>query len=260
MLEARAIETKRVNERVRAATPAPPSQPLAHARGARAAARSILHLIDTGGPGGAETIYCELASRLDPTRWRSIAAVPEAGWLSDALRARGVTPRLVPTRGSFDVAFLRRLDDVVRTERVDLVHAHLLTSGVYGGLVGRFRRVPVVVTLHGGADFGQGVRARKLKMRLLGAFSTRVVVVSESLRRLAQAAGVGADRIDVVYNGIDTRHFAPGADRSLREALGIDDSVVLVGAVGNVRPPKDYPVLLRAAARLRGSGDRKSVV
>lgn len=102
MLEARAIETERVKERVRAEMSAAPSQPPAHARGSMAAPRSVLHLIDTGGPGGAETIYCELASGLDPARWRSIAAVPEAGWLSDALQARGVTPRLVPTRGSFE--------------------------------------------------------------------------------------------------------------------------------------------------------------
>lgn len=254
MIEARAIETERVKERVRAGIPAATSRRSSGGPpGTRAIPRSILHLIDTGGPGGAETIYCELASGLDPARWRSIAAVPEPGWLADTLRGRGVTPRLVPTRGSFDVGFLRQLDGVIRTERVDLVHAHLLTSGVYGGLVGCFRRVPVVVTLHGGADFGPSVRSGAAKMRLLSAFSTRVVVVSESLRRLVRAAGVGAGRIDVIHNGIDTRHFAPGTDGSLREVLGIDDSAVLLGAIGNVRPAKDYAVLLRTAARLRSS-------
>lgn len=254
MPEAGEVETEEVSDGVQAGIPAAASRRTSRGpSGTRSKPRSILHLIDTGGPGGAETIYCELASSLDPGRWRSIAAVPEQGWLWDALRGRGVTPRLVSTSGSFDVGFLRRLDDVIRTERVDLVHAHLLTSGVYGGLVGRLRRVPIVVTLHGGADFGPGVRSRAVKVRLLSAFSTKVVVVSESLRRLVRTAGVNAGRIDVIYNGIDTRRFAPGSDRSVREALGIDDSVVLVGAVGNVRPAKDYAVLLRAAARLRSS-------
>lgn len=110
-------------------------------------------------------------------------AVPEAGWLFNALRERGLEPRMLQTHGSFDIRFLRRLDDLLRKERVDLIHAHLLTSGVYGGLAGTLRRVPVICTLHGQAGFGSSVPSRKAKMRLLGAFSTKVVAVSESLRR-----------------------------------------------------------------------------
>lgn len=217
---------------------------------------TVLHLIDSYGPGGAETIYCDLVSGLDRERWRSIAAVPQAGWLFDSLCARGATPRVVPTTGSFDIRFLRRLDALLTAERVDLVHAHLVTSGLYGGLAGRLRGVPVICTLHGQTDFGPSVRWGTSKMRLLGKFATRIVAVSESLRRLALATGVEASRLEVIYNGIDTEMFAPGSVRSLRGELGIDDDEVLIGAVGNVRRSKDYAVLLKAAARLRSDSTR----
>ena len=49
---------------------------------------SVLHLIDTGGPGGAETILLNVVSGLDRQRWRSITAVPVRDWLAGALQSR----------------------------------------------------------------------------------------------------------------------------------------------------------------------------
>lgn len=46
------------------------------------------------------------------------------------------------------------------------------------------------------------------------------------------------------------RFFRPARDRSLRAELGLADHTVLIGAIGNVRKPKDYDVLLRAARTL----------
>ena len=43
---------------------------------------TILHTIETAGPGGAET-YSDLALRLDTARFRSIALLPREDWLSN---------------------------------------------------------------------------------------------------------------------------------------------------------------------------------
>jgi len=56
--------------------------------------------------------------------------------------------------------------------------------------------------------------------------------------------------MSVIHNGIDTAHFRPGTDTSLRRQLGIAEDELLIGAVGNVRISKAYDVLLRAAALL----------
>jgi hypothetical protein len=51
---------------------------------------TILHTIETAGPGGAETVVLDLASRVDPTRFRSIALIPREDWLSRNLKERGI--------------------------------------------------------------------------------------------------------------------------------------------------------------------------
>jgi glycosyltransferase involved in cell wall biosynthesis len=213
--------------------------------------KTILHLIDTGGPGGAETVFLDLVCRLDDERWRSVPVIPEEDWLGNALRRRGQEPLLVPTRGSFDVGYLRRLIRLVRQEGVSLIHAHLFSTSVYGSVVGALCRVPVVCTFHGQAD-AASERFRAAKLQILNRGGGRIVFVSESLRRFFLVlGGLNPGRTQVIYNGIDTEQFAPRPDRSFRDELGMRPDEVLIGAVGNVRASKDYPNFLRAAALLR---------
>jgi len=61
----------------------------------------------------------------------------------------------------------------------------------------------------------------------------------------------------VVFNGIDTAAHARPRDEAVRRELGVSGDEVLVGAVGNIRPSKAYPVLLEAAAQLRRNSPRQ---
>ena len=46
---------------------------------------TILHTIETSGPGGAENVLLAIAQGLDPQRFRSIVAINYPGWLEDQL-------------------------------------------------------------------------------------------------------------------------------------------------------------------------------
>lgn len=218
--------------------------------------RRVLHLIETGGPGGAETVFLELASGLASVGWEPVVAVPWKGWLYETLCARGLAPRLLPTHGSFDVHYLLGITGLLRRERIDLVQAHLLAPAVYGSVAAVLAGgVPVVSTFHGTPDVVSGTGYRSIKFRIVDRRVNRSVFVSESLRQSFLATHpLSPGRTRVIYNGIDAGVFRPGKDASLRNELGIGAADVLVGAVGNIRTPKAYPVLLRAAAILRQRG------
>ena len=51
---------------------------------------TILHTIESGGPGGAETVVLNLVKRLNPERFRSIVLLPPGPWLNQRLRESGV--------------------------------------------------------------------------------------------------------------------------------------------------------------------------
>jgi len=51
-----------------------------------------------------------------------------------------------------------------------------------------------------------------------------------------------------IYNGIDLETYQMRKNTNLRRELGLGDSNVLIGSVGNIRESKGYDHLLRAAA------------
>jgi glycosyltransferase involved in cell wall biosynthesis len=213
--------------------------------------KNILHVISTTGPGGAETVFVELAKGLSTRGWHSFAAITGRGWVYDALVANGLAPITTPIHGAFDLRYLVALCSLVRKHRIRLIQTHLFASALYGSLTGLLCRVPVVCTFHGQPDVtGEGT-FRATKFRIIDRGAAKVIFVSESLRRFfASTSHLAGERSGVIVNGIDDGVFAPRRDTSMRQELGVGDSELLVGAVGNVRPAKSYEVLLKAAAIL----------
>ncbi len=206
-------------------------------------------MIESWGPGGAETVCLELAAGLDRTRFMPASAVIREGWVFDALRARGLDPTIVRT-GSLpiDLRFLAGLARLVRRRRIDVIQSHLLGANLYCSIVGRMLGVPVFSTFHGTGDVRSDDRFAAAKLRLIGAGSRRLIFVSDALRRILMSrVAIPPGRTAVVHNGIDTDLFAPRRSDVLRRELAAGPDAVIVGAVGNIRPEKGYDTLLRVA-------------
>src|SRR5262245_52143530 len=147
-----------------------------------AAPRTVLHLIDTGGPGGAETIFLNLATGLDPARWRSVAVVPVKDWLWGALEAEGIKPILLSSSGSFDIRLLTGVNSLAREHRADLIQTHLFTSAVYASVAATPAKLPVVCRFHGSNDMPASESFRAAKFRIVNRRRNRHVFVSGNLR------------------------------------------------------------------------------
>lgn len=221
---------------------------------------NVLSVIDTGGPGGAETVFLHTTTRLDPARFRSVAVISREGWLSERVRENGVEPLIVSASGSFHVAYLRTLLRIARQRNVDVIAAHLYGSAIYSSLAGILSGIPVVSILHGQSDVPRQARLASAKAALVRRGSKKVVFVSENLRAdLAARLRLPDSRCVVIPNGVDTTLFQPGSDRSLRAELGITDDQILIGAIGNIRKPKAYEVLLQAAKLLADRSPRYQI-
>jgi len=212
---------------------------------------SILHTIQSGGPGGAETVVLRLATHLDPERFRSVALLPNGSWLPQRLREAGIPTRISPSTGLYDPTTLRNLVRFVREEEVDLIHSHLPQQNFHATLAGLITRRPVVVCFHGAVEIeqAQGWLGR-LRLAIPKHFSNAVVVVSEQMAGVLTEAGFAADRIVRIYNGVELPTPDPVAAASLRSELGLEADARLVGMVANVRAPKGHEYLIRAARKV----------
>jgi glycosyltransferase involved in cell wall biosynthesis len=214
--------------------------------------KNILHCIDTTGPGGAETVFIDLASRLPDDKYRPVVLIRGKGWVYEELQRRGIQPVLMDAKGSFNVRFLRGLCALIRREKIDLIQSHLLGSNVYCAMAGLITRKPVVATFHGSVDIGDNERFKALKFAVINAGAFSIVPVSDLLREdILGRTTLKKEKVQVVYNGIDTSVFQREGSNKLREKFGWSANDLIIGSLGNIRSAKGYDILLRAAALLK---------
>lgn len=217
--------------------------------------KTILHIIDTRGPGGAETVFIDLATRLPKDKYRAVIVIPGKGWSYDELCRRGFEPILLEAKGSFNWRYLLALRKIIKREKVNLIQSHLLGSNVYSSLVGLLTRKPVITTFHGGIDVSETERFMGLKFGFINCGSSRIVAVSNNLRdEIAQRTPLNPDKTDVIYNGIDTADFERKKSDAFRQQFGWNEDDIIIGSLGNIRPAKAYGVLLQAASLLIKQG------
>lgn len=212
---------------------------------------AVLHLIDTTGPGGAETVFIQLAEAMGKRGYRSVVVIRGPGWVQQELLRRGIDPVILESKGSFNLKFLMSLVSLVKKEKISLIHSHLLGSNVYAAITGLIARVPVVATYHGMVDVSPNERFRRTKHQLMRWGIGHYVAVSNRLMSNIQEQGLlNPKKTTVVYNGIDTSKYGRNTDQSIRESLNLPARAILVGSLGNVRKAKGYDVLVSAAARV----------
>jgi glycosyltransferase involved in cell wall biosynthesis len=215
----------------------------------------IDHLVTTGG---AERLALEIATNLDPSRFRSTLCAsrfeltPTLGddqrQVLERVHEAGIDFLGLGRSGRASVWPWRRLIAYLRREKVDVLHAHMFGSNVWGTVLGRLAGVPVVVAHEHTWSFeGQPLR-RLLDRELIGRGSDAFIAVSRADRRkMIEIERVPAERVRFIPNGIAGRSPAPG--RTLRSELGLGGGP-LIGAVGTLRAQKAYDVLIRAGAAL----------
>lgn len=205
----------------------------------------VLQVIETGGPGGAETVLARLASGLARRGHLVHCVVANGSWLPAELEKRQVSVALFPQGGkALDCSMLSFLREQMRSHQADVVHAHLFDGSLYAGLAARLEGVPCVTTLHGQVDVPRSGAKSAIKRAFFRRLVSRVVAVSETLRsQLKTALALHATDFVVIANGVPLPPWAP-PERG-------DGAPPRLIAIGNIRRPKDYPTLLSALARLR---------
>jgi PEP-CTERM/exosortase A-associated glycosyltransferase len=166
-----------------------------------------------------------------------------------------------------EVYWLRkRILEVARMERVDLVHAHSpILTGIPAWMAARqlgLKCVYEIRALWEDASVEKGDTGRKsLRYALTrGAetFLTRrvdaVVCICEGLRQDVGARGLPAERLHIVPNGVDVARFVPRApDGEARARLGLEGRTVL-GYIGTFGVFEGVEDLVEALARLIKGG------
>jgi len=213
----------------------------------------ILHLIETGGPGGAEQVLLRLADEYGRRGFSQMVCLRKEGWLAEEVRRRGLLLEIRPLGRLPDLGWFYDLRHLARTYGVKAIHAHEFAMNVRGTMLAKSLRIPAVATVHGKGYFGDKW-SRRLAYRVTSRLAN-IVAVSEDIRNyLINLGRISPLRASVIPNGVDTRHFRFNAEkrRVIRQQLGVQDNQLLLGTVGSYYPVKGHRFLIDAMQKLVG--------
>ena len=211
----------------------------------------ILHILDRLGVGGTELVTLKLINGLAHGSFEQRLGT---------LRGIDASFQDVPLdcgellhigKGSNGFQFpLFRLARIMRAYRPHIVHSR--NWGTIEAIpAARLAGVPVAIHSEHGYELEMlaGLpKRRRLFRRAAYAMADAVFTVTRELRDFhARQAWISPDRIQVIYNGVDTQRFFPSPEsRSvLRKRFGLPQCRFIVGTVGRMVPIKDHATLLR---------------
>ncbi len=188
--------------------------------------------------GGTQRQVLELARRLDPAYFRSEIWLLAAGDdLAPLARDWGLPLTWLARQQRVGPRALWNLWRRLRRGDLDLLFPFTVVPNIWGRVLGRLARLPVIV-----GNCRGGAAPRRQHERWLWPLARHIVCNSAALKReLVRGYGVDAARLSVIPNGVDTDYFQPAPDQA-----GAWPAVVL--SLARMVPDKDHETLIRAFA------------
>jgi glycosyltransferase involved in cell wall biosynthesis len=220
----------------------------------------VLQLTSSLGFYGAEQVIMTLLKALDRESFHvSLGALEKKKSSSTAIvsaaTAAGIEAFSLPCRGWLDWDAVQGLKSLIEKESIDILHCHEPKSRLYGAVVSKMTRIPIVATHH--LWTGQDLRTRLVESIDAAVLHgcDKVVGVSNSVAESMRRVLVSSSRIEVIPNGIDLSGFRDdlkGDD--VRRSLGIPHGAPVIGAVGRLDTQKGHDRLIEAAGKVIDAG------
>jgi glycosyltransferase involved in cell wall biosynthesis len=167
-------------------------------------------------------------------------------------------PRYLRTYyGEFFYSSIRNTAErLLARNKYDLVYASWLYPDCWAAAkLAASHHLPLFVKVHG-TDVNRLVPGDPVTRRSLEglAKAEKVICVSKALKKRLIELGASPEKLEVLYNGVDTRIFHPMDRAAVRQQLGVGADESLVLYVGNLKAEKGLGELIHAFRALSGGG------
>jgi glycosyltransferase involved in cell wall biosynthesis len=205
--------------------------------------KRILFVSNPAGFSGAEESLCQLISHIDVSRFKSLALLGGEGTFADRLRSIGVDVRVCNDFGYDSVEHMLNVAALFSELRPDLIHFNAL-SGFPPLYASAIMQLPIVTHCR---------NAHMVGFEELVRFSDRIIAVSEFERRRVLSFEIPDNRINVIYDEVDSEQFERSLfDRQLiRRKIGVPEAAKLVLMIARFVPNKRHDLLLSAVKQLK---------
>jgi glycosyltransferase involved in cell wall biosynthesis len=202
--------------------------------------------------GGCERDLTKIAIALDRSRFDPhVACFRADGPRHNDLRAAGVPVLPLPVRSFASPSVVRaaiELARYLREHRIPLIHAFDVPTSVFAAIASAVIHIPAVITAQLSFRDLYTPTTRWL-LSISDRFADRIVVNSKAVKlSLCDHEGIRADRIALIYNGVDATVFHPG---SRHRPPNLEKASLVIGTICAFRQEKRVDLLIRAFAKVK---------
>jgi sugar transferase (PEP-CTERM/EpsH1 system associated) len=208
---------------------------------------NILHLIQGLEVGGLEYMTVSLLKGLDRTRYQtSVCCYDTLGSLAQAFNG-SINIHYLKRKHGIDYSYPFKLANLLKKERIQILHLHNSTAFFYGVIAGKVAGVPAIVYTEHARDVFPNVRV-KIADKILSLFTDKVIVVADFLKKnLVRYERFNPSKIMTIYNGIDEARFRLKKEPAeIKRELGIPAFNRIIGIVARLDPIKNHKSLITA--------------
>lgn len=212
----------------------------------------VLQLISTLWIGGAEKVVSDIALNLDPHRYDvRVCCIKKKGVLAEDLERKDIPVYLLSHSGkkrSYISGF--RLLNLIRSEKISILHSHGTAAFFDGAFAALFGRVPLYIhTFHFG-NYPHYPSKYIFGERFASKVPHHLVSVSNHQReKLIQLQRIPAGRISTIYNGVVENHGIGNKEliEGKKKELNIAGNNIILGSAAVLSNQKGITYLLDAA-------------
>ena len=217
----------------------------------------ILYPIIDGQVTGGNIVCLHLIEVALNQGWDVLVNSPSEGRFCDILREKGVKVYHFDTTRSFNWLSAVKMAQLIKKERVSLVHAHAPFAGsIISSLAGKLAGVPVIVHAHLQDALSSNYFIRSYQ-NMMNYWTSRkccdaIISVSHQVKDALITEGFDSRKFHVVHNGtpVNNREI----DSNIRSELNIPEHIPVVIHIGRLCKSKGQHLLLQAAANLHQLG------
>lgn len=217
--------------------------------------------------GGAQRAVLHLSRGLDTRRFEQLVITGGGGLLLSELSAIStikhvVVPEMTRHIGPWgawdDARSVRKICELLRLFKPDIVHTHTPKAGIVGRWAARRAGIPRIVHTYHGFGFSPQhplwQRAFYVGLeRLTARITSQFVAVSDPNRVLGQSYGIfRREECALIRSGVDFADFRGMGIGKVKKKieLGFERSDKIVGVVASFTPAKALHLFLEAAAKI----------
>ncbi len=214
----------------------------------------IDHVCYDGSLHGGGRLYWNLLPQFDPAHCRIIPYLLRASDPIRTLFAQSPVPVGILDKPKFDPTTLWSFLELIRAEKIQVMHLHCYAASTFGRLAGLMMGVPTLIHDYDTEVYFPYPGYLNLADRLLAPTTAGAIAASPMVRQfLVNKRQIDVAKIRTMFHAVPAEKFAPLPPeriREVRQQLNLQDGDRVVGTVTKLGPQRGNEYLLRAASQV----------